>query len=479
MALLAGCGLGLAAANVTEYATVLFVPVVVAVVALAAGRAAEPRPRGTRVLGAAMVLAAWALPVAAAVVASERDWPSVWAGALAYPAGDSAVGSVLRDAYVGTSLVLVLAGLGVWLAARSRRPELAPGRFLPVVLLAAALLVPAVQAGRHSTDGLASHLVFGAWFAAIAAGYALARLSRVDRGYGWAAVMALPIAAATLFGSLGGAHALHRGWPDATALVRVLGPATEPIPAATWPKTTRCPPTTCDRRCAGRTGPAPGPSGTGASPRGRRRTRPRSRGTTSRWSSWTSGTPRRPTRRSPRTCGTAAATTCWPARAGSRSGLRAGGAMLVTDSANTEPANTNPASTDPANTDPASTNPASTDPASTDPASTDPASTDPARTDPASTEPATTDLANAEPLGAGTPAELYLPSPPDDQEKYKYFGRPRRLVFAWLLVASAGVLYGYVHVAARAWLVSPLMWLLLMVMVPPVVVNFWLRAGPG
>ena len=232
VALLAGCGLGLAAANVTEYATVLFVPVVVAVVALAAGRAAEPRPRGTRVLGAAMVLAAWALPVAAAVVASERDWPSVWAGALAYPAGDSAVGSVLRDAYVGTSLVLVLAGLGVWLSARSRRPQLAPGRFLPVVLLAAALLVPAVQAGRHSTDGLASHLVFGAWFAAIAAGYALARLSRVDRGYGWAAVMALPIAAATLFGSLGGAHALHRGWPDATALVRVLGPATDAHPGS-------------------------------------------------------------------------------------------------------------------------------------------------------------------------------------------------------------------------------------------------------
>ena len=73
--------------------------------------------------------------------------------------------------------------------------------------------------------------------------------------------------------------------------------------------------------------------------------------------------------------------------------------------------------------------------------------------------------------------ELYLPRPPDDTEKYRYFGPPRRLVFAWLLIASAGVLYGYVHVAARAWLVSPLMWLLLMVMVPPVVINFWLRMG--
>jgi cellulose synthase (UDP-forming) len=72
---------------------------------------------------------------------------------------------------------------------------------------------------------------------------------------------------------------------------------------------------------------------------------------------------------------------------------------------------------------------------------------------------------------------IYLPQPPDGQEKYKYFGRPRRWVFALLLVASAGVLYGYIHVAERAWLVAPLMWLLLMVMVPPVVVNFWLRFG--
>jgi cellulose synthase (UDP-forming) len=72
---------------------------------------------------------------------------------------------------------------------------------------------------------------------------------------------------------------------------------------------------------------------------------------------------------------------------------------------------------------------------------------------------------------------VYLPQPPDDQEKYEYFGKRRRWVFAWLLIASAGVLYGYVHVAERAWLVSPLMWLLLMVMVPPVAVNFWLRIG--
>jgi cellulose synthase (UDP-forming) len=74
-------------------------------------------------------------------------------------------------------------------------------------------------------------------------------------------------------------------------------------------------------------------------------------------------------------------------------------------------------------------------------------------------------------------AQEYLPQPPGDQEKYEYFGKPRRWAFAWLLIAALGILYGYVHVAEHAWVVAPVMWLLLMVLVPPVVVNFWLRVG--
>jgi len=72
---------------------------------------------------------------------------------------------------------------------------------------------------------------------------------------------------------------------------------------------------------------------------------------------------------------------------------------------------------------------------------------------------------------------IYLPQPPSGQEKYQYFGKQRRWAFAWLLIAATGILYGYVHVAEHAWVIAPLMWLLLMVMVPPVVINFWLRTG--
>jgi cellulose synthase (UDP-forming) len=77
----------------------------------------------------------------------------------------------------------------------------------------------------------------------------------------------------------------------------------------------------------------------------------------------------------------------------------------------------------------------------------------------------------------GLPAATsYLPQPPTRTEKYGYFRNRRSLVFAWLLVAAAGILYGYVRVATKSWLTSPSL-LLLAVMVPPVIVNSWLRIG--
>ena len=126
--------------------------------------------------------------------------------------------TVLKSAYVWTSLILVLAVLGAVLASHSE----ARGKLLPAVLAAAALLVPAEQARLHTTVSLQKHVVFGAWFAAIAAGYAMARLSRVDPGLGWAPVMAIPIAASTLFGSMGQAASLYKVWPNAADVISVL-----------------------------------------------------------------------------------------------------------------------------------------------------------------------------------------------------------------------------------------------------------------
>ena len=75
------------------------------------------------------------------------------------------------------------------------------------------------------------------------------------------------------------------------------------------------------------------------------------------------------------------------------------------------------------------------------------------------------------------PPTVYLPAPPADGEVYQYFGKHRPWAFAWLLAAACGIVFGYAEVAREAWIVSPLMFLFLMVMVPPVMVNFWLRTG--
>jgi len=71
----------------------------------------------------------------------------------------------------------------------------------------------------------------------------------------------------------------------------------------------------------------------------------------------------------------------------------------------------------------------------------------------------------------------YLPQPPEDDEVDQYFGVHRPWAFVWLFVAASGIIYGYAKVAQEAWIVSPIMLFFLMVMVPPVIVNFWLRVG--
>ena len=141
--------------------------------------------------------------------------------------------TVLQRAYIWTGLILLLAVLGAVLASRSGTRKL-----LPAVLAAAALIAPAVQAWLHTTVSLQKHVVFGAWFAAVAAGYGMARLSRVDPGRGWAAVMALPIAASTLFGSMGQAAAMYKVWPDSRPRSASSARRSAPTRAATWRRTT-------------------------------------------------------------------------------------------------------------------------------------------------------------------------------------------------------------------------------------------------
>jgi hypothetical protein len=173
-------------------------------------------------MAAATVLGSWlAAVIAAAGAGGHQYWLGISASTLNRPGAGVAASIIVQRAYIWMSLILVLAVLGTVLALASSER----GKVLVAVLAGAALLAPAEQVRLHTAVSLQKHVVFGAWFAAMAAGYAMARLSRLAHGRGWAPVMAIPIAASTMFGSIGQATALHRAWPDSSRVVADLAAA--------------------------------------------------------------------------------------------------------------------------------------------------------------------------------------------------------------------------------------------------------------
>jgi hypothetical protein len=96
-----------------------------------------------------------------------------------------------------------------------------PQALLLAVLALSALLAPAAQARIQTATSLNKHVDFGAWFAAIAAGYLLSCISRRR------VVLAMSLAALIPVTSLGMVQARDMiDWPDVTELVKVVRPLT-------------------------------------------------------------------------------------------------------------------------------------------------------------------------------------------------------------------------------------------------------------
>jgi hypothetical protein len=230
---LAGLVLGLACA--VKYASALFVPLVLIVAALAAwrepgppssssrepSREPAPRPSGRRRAATALLstAAGLALTLAAALAVGGRAyWEGVLVTTLNRPPATSSPFTVLKLSYLWTGFIVVAAALAL-LASRGER---AVNRWLVGILAAAVLLVPLEQARVDTTVSLHKHVVFGAWFASMAAGYLFARLSVIDKTRGWAALAAIPIVAGTLLMSIPQATALFTGWQNTSPVVASL-----------------------------------------------------------------------------------------------------------------------------------------------------------------------------------------------------------------------------------------------------------------
>jgi hypothetical protein len=186
-------------ADAAKYATALFDPVVLIVIASfgwhARGRRAGLSAglialAGTAIgLGSALALGGspyWAGITSTTLSRAQSNWPAF--GVLYASAG-----------WVGAVLILAIFG-AVATAYASRS---APAKVLAWTLVAAGFLAPAEQARIHVFTSLFKHVAFGAWFAAPVAGYALTAFIRAIPAVKAASALRVSTAVVALAGLLG------------------------------------------------------------------------------------------------------------------------------------------------------------------------------------------------------------------------------------------------------------------------------------
>jgi Dolichyl-phosphate-mannose-protein mannosyltransferase len=219
--ILAAAG-ALALANATKYATAIFDPVVIAL----AFASAWPHPGGKAALRRATLLTVCLTGTLA--VLARLGGPLYVRGleqTTLYRAGNtSPIMTVLGQSWAWVGSVGVIAALALILSLRR------PGFALAALLAGTVLLVPIEQARIHTTTSLNKHVDFGAWFAAVAAGYAIAWVAALPRprimraGIVGGCVIAL--FAASQVGAQQARNMLYGYWPNEARLMAALQPLT-------------------------------------------------------------------------------------------------------------------------------------------------------------------------------------------------------------------------------------------------------------
>jgi hypothetical protein len=212
--MIAGAG-ALVLANATKYASVIFDPAVAGLAFLCGF------PPGGKIAwhrgGCLLALVAIA-DIALLLAARGHYIAGVEQTTLARPSAGTRVSVVLRSAWDLTGVVVVLAFLGVAVGIKAEKYP--ASRWLLALLAVTALLVPAAQARIHTYNGLDKHVDFGAWFAAIAAGYAADRVARTLRSHS-APLAAIATGALFLLVMIAGSiqSAQLFGWPGAASVM--------------------------------------------------------------------------------------------------------------------------------------------------------------------------------------------------------------------------------------------------------------------
>jgi hypothetical protein len=219
---MAAAGAVLALANATAYSSALFDLVIVAlafVMALPSGRRLAARRCG------ALLTVLVALLIAAVLLGGNSYWQGITQTTLGRAAGAASPLRVLADAWSWTGVIIVLAVCGVVASWLSRR--LTAQTWLLAILTAAALLGPLEQAHLHTLDALNKHVGLGAWFAAIAAGYAVDRfITAAPAGQPRTLTSAACVIALAFPLSLGATQSREfaTSWPNSASFIAIFRP---------------------------------------------------------------------------------------------------------------------------------------------------------------------------------------------------------------------------------------------------------------
>jgi hypothetical protein len=213
----------LALANMTAYSSTLFDIAVIALAVLIGLPLHGAKIAATR--GLTVLLVTGVILTATLLIGGSSYWQGVDTTTLERAPGAASAGTVVSDAvsWVGIIVLAALCGVIVsWVRGEARTRT-----WLLSILTAVALLGPFEQARLHTATSLSKHVGLGAWFAAIAAGYAVDKLiaasqagrARLVTCGACVVALALPI-------SLGISQSwtFSTNWPPATALVAILRP---------------------------------------------------------------------------------------------------------------------------------------------------------------------------------------------------------------------------------------------------------------
>jgi Dolichyl-phosphate-mannose-protein mannosyltransferase len=216
-------GAVLALANATSYASALFDPVVI----LLALVTAFPKPGGKLAAGRALTLLAIVavLLTPALLIGGSRYMHGIDVTTLERAPGTDSPLTVIANFWSWTGVIVVAAFCGVVIAWVSR-PRSAQA-WLLTLLAVAGLLVPAEQASLHTTASLNKHGAMGAWFAAIAAGYAIDRLIETSPVGNMRTVTCGACVLALVFPvSIGASQSqmFATSWANSSAFITIFGP---------------------------------------------------------------------------------------------------------------------------------------------------------------------------------------------------------------------------------------------------------------